>query len=171
MEPESEFDLLVERNIMKRPGLHASRTTALLLLISLAHVAGAAERAPLDTNKDGAVDFAELQARRGDLTIDQFNAMDQDRNGQLNPEELRAARSARMQARAAERFKSLDTNGDGQLSQQELAAPREQAADERFKRMDTDGNGQLSQAEMEAARAQAAERMRERRDRRGPPPG
>jgi hypothetical protein len=121
-------------------------------LLALAALAGAAERQPADTNKDGALDFAEMQARRGDLTIEQFNAMDKDHNGQVTREEMRAGARERMEARAGERFKKLDANGDGGVTQQELTAARQKAEGERFKKLDTDSDGKLSQAEMEAGR-------------------
>jgi Ca2+-binding EF-hand superfamily protein len=122
-------------------------------LLALGTMAIAAEpRARADTNGDGALDFAEMQARRSDLTIEQFNAMDKDHNGLLSREELRASAKERMQARADERFKKLDTNGDGGLSQQELNAGREQAEAERFKRLDTDGDGKLSETELKEGR-------------------
>lgn len=137
-------------------------------LLALAALAGAAERKPADTNKDGALDFAEMQARRGDLTIEQFNAMDKDHNGLVTRDEMRAAAKARMDARAAERFKKLDANGDGGVTQAEIDAARKQGEAERFKRLDTNGDGKLSQAEMEAGRKAM---MGDRRGRMGPGEG
>jgi Ca2+-binding EF-hand superfamily protein len=145
-----------------------SLATGAAALLALGAYAGAAERGPrtpIDANGDGAVDFAELQARRSDITTEQFNAMDKDGNGQLNRDEMRAAAQQRMQARASERFKKLDANGDGGVSQEELNAARQQAADERFKKLDTDGDGKLSEAEMAAGRQNAARAMGERRGR------
>jgi hypothetical protein len=121
-------------------------------LLALAALAGAADRGPVDSNKDGAIDFAEMQARRPNLTIEQFNAMDKDHNGQVTREEMRAAGKDRMEARAAERFKKLDANGDGGVTQAEIDAARKQGEAERFKKLDTNGDGKLSQAEMEAGR-------------------
>lgn len=137
-------------------------------LLALAALAGAAERKPADTNKDGALDFAEMQARRGDLTIEQFNAMDKDHNGLVTREEMRATAKARMDARAAERFKKLDANGDGGVTQAEIDAARKQGEAERFKKLDTNGDGKLSQAEMEAGRKAM---MGDRRGRMGPGEG
>lgn len=144
------------RNLALASGLAAALAGGSLAL--------AAERAPLDANGDGAIDFAELQARRSDITAEQFSAMDKDGNGSLSREEMRTAGRERMQARAEERFKALDTDGDGGLSREELAARREQAAEERFSRLDANGDGRLTQSEMQAAR----ETMRERRGQRGP---
>jgi len=138
----------------------AAGLTALLSIVSLA---SAAERRGPDANGDGALDFSEMQSRRSDLTIEQFNAMDKDRNGLLSREEMQAARQQQMQARASEQFKKLDADGDGALSPQELSAPREERAAERFKQMDTDGNGKLSEAEMSAARETMRQNFRERR--------
>ena len=147
-----------------------SLATGAAALLAIGAYAAAAERGPrtqLDTNKDGAIDFTEMQARRNDITIEQFNAMDKDGNGQLNREEMRAAAEQRMQARASERFKSLDSNGDGGVSQQELNAAREQAANDRFKKLDSDGDGKLNEAEMNAGRQNAMREFRERRGGRG----
>ncbi len=145
---------------MKNSALAAGWALGVTTLLAAGAVAIAAERTPLDTNNDGAIDFAEMQARRSDLTPEQFTAMDKDGNGQLTREEMRTAGRERMQARADERFKTLDTNKDGGLSQAEIAAGRQQSADERFKKLDTDGDGKLTQAEMSAGR-----------DQRGPGPG
>jgi Tfp pilus assembly protein PilX len=134
----------------------AAGVTALLALAALANAAE--RRPPADTNKDGALDFAEMQARRGELTIEQFNAMDKDHNGLVTREEMRAAGKERMDARAAERFKKLDANGDGGVTQAEIDAARKQGEAERFKKLDTNGDGKLSQAEMEAGRKAMMER-------------
>ncbi len=152
---------------MKTPFKRLALATAIAALLGLGTLAGAAERKPLDANGDGAIDFPELQARRSDLTTEQFNAMDKDGNGQLSREEMRAAGKERMDARAAERFKKLDANGDGGVSQQELNAARQKAADEQFKKADADGDGKLSQAEMTAARENAAKGSGDRRGRPG----
>jgi len=147
-----------------------SLVTGAAALLAIGAYAAAAERGrhpPADTNKDGTIDFAEMQARRSDVTIEQFNAMDKDGNGQLNREEMRAAAEVRMQARASERFKTLDADGDGGVSQQELNAAREQAANDRFKKLDTDGDGKLSEAEMTAGRQNAMREFGERRGRMG----
>jgi Ca2+-binding EF-hand superfamily protein len=137
-------------------------------LLALAALAGAAERKPADTNKDGSLDFAEMQARRGDLTIEQFNAIDKDHNGLVTREEMRASAKERMDARAGERFKKLDANGDGGVTQAEIDAARKQGEAERFKKLDTNGDGKLSQAEMEAGRKAM---MGDRGGRRGPGDG
>jgi Ca2+-binding EF-hand superfamily protein len=135
-------------------------------LLALAALAGAAERGPpADTNKDGTIDFTEMQARQPGVTIEQFNAIDKDHNGQITREEMRAAGKERMEARAGERFKKLDANSDGGVTQAELDAARKQGEAERFKKLDTNGDGKLSQAEMEAGRKAM---MGDRGDRRGP---
>lgn len=139
-----------------------------IALVTTGSLAGAAQRTPLDANGDGSIDFTELQARRSDLTPEQFNAIDKDGNGLLSREELRAVAIERRQARAEERFKQLDTNGDGALSQEELNARWQRAADERFKKLDTDGDGKLSQAELNAAQEQARAFREQRRQHKGP---
>jgi len=136
-----------------------SAAAGVTAMLALAAMAGAAERRPpADANKDGALDFAEMQTRRGDLTIEQFNAMDKDHNGLVTREEMRAAGKERMDARAAERFKKLDANGDGGVTQAEIDAARQKGEAERFKKLDTNGDGKLSQAEMDAGRKAMMER-------------
>ena len=138
-------------------------------ILAIGTLAVAAERGPpADTNKDGALDFTEMQARRSDLTIEQFNALDKDHNGQITREEIRATAKERMDARAGERFKKFDANGDGGVTQAEIDAARKQGEAERFKKLDTNGDGKLSQAEMEAGRKAM---MGDRGGRRGPGEG
>src|ERR1700741_4870303 len=67
----------------------------------------------LDTNGDGSVDLAEMQARHPDYTADKFNAADTDHNGLLSREELRGLWEHR-------EHPAIDTDGDGKLSYDEL---------------------------------------------------
>ena len=56
------------------------------------------DRAKLDTNGDGSIDLAEIQARRPDFTIEKFNKADADRNGLLSQDELADGVEMRQQA-------------------------------------------------------------------------
>ena len=114
--------------------------------------AGPHGRPKIDANGDGIVDFEEMQAVRPDLTLDEFNKMDTNSDGQLLPEELTAAFTAKM-------MKRLDTDGDGAVTLEEMEAfgpPHPDAADrfpdpaDRFKQFDTDGDGKLNQSEFTA---------------------
>ncbi len=103
---------------------------------------------------------------------------DTNKDGKLDPEEMRAFREDRMADMKAELLKQhpeLDTDGDGALSPDEMRAGRETIREfmhsrggpggvgpgpagaidmiiRNFARIDTDGNGQLSREELEKAR-------------------
>lgn len=67
---------------------------AVLMTVSFALQAHP-QRPPLDTNGDGFVDLAEMQAVRPGITAERFGELDADGNGQLSPDELRALRQRR----------------------------------------------------------------------------
>jgi len=100
---------------------------------------------PLDTNKDGAISFEELQAQRPNVTQEQFAGLDADKNGTLNREEIRSGMGRRI-------FSRLDGDSSGGISFDELAKRMPQLSQERFTKLDKDGNGQLSQGELSSAR-------------------
>jgi EF hand len=114
----------------------------------------------IDTDKDGNLSQAELAAHRAA----QFAAADTNGDGMLGPEELTAWHEARMtamlQERSARMIWRMDDNGDGSLSAEEMG---EGPVEERFARIDTDDDGMISKAEAEAA----GERFAEHRKRRG----
>jgi Ca2+-binding EF-hand superfamily protein len=99
-------------------------------------------RARIDANADGVVDFSELQARHPDLTIEEFNKMDSNSDGQLVSEELAAAFTGRM-------MKRLDADGDGAVSREELEdfGPSRTRPADQVEEFDADGDGKLNQAE------------------------
>ena len=102
----------------------------------------------IDTDSDGKVTLAELEAHRKA----EFAAADANGDGALSPEELSAHQMARIQARMAERTQAMldnmDNDGNGSLSEDEMG----QGPGERnFARLDTDNDGAISRAEAEAA--------------------
>jgi hypothetical protein len=97
----------------------------------------------LDTNGDGSVDLAEIQAARPDFTVEQFNKADANGDGLLSRDELR-------QAHHRARFERLDKDGNGSISLAELQVVRPEVTAEKFATMDADGNGQVTQEEMHA---------------------
>ncbi len=108
--------------------------------------AGRAMRGPpIDTNKDGAISFEELQAQRPNVTQEQFTGLDADKSGTLSREELRSGMGRQI-------FSRLDGDSSGGISFDELAQRMPQLSQERFNKLDKDGNGQLSQGELSSAR-------------------
>lgn len=124
--------------------------TASALLLGAALDAGAHPRKSLDTNGDGSVDLAEIQAAKPDFTVEKFNKADANGDGLLSREELRAAHG---QAR----FARLDTDGNGSVSLAELQAAKPGMTAERFGEIDANGDGQATPEELRAAHQ---ERMR-----------
>ncbi|HEY7753915.1 MAG TPA: EF-hand domain-containing protein [Steroidobacteraceae bacterium] len=143
--------------------IHESRTrttlalaaaSALLFCASLAQAHG--QRARLDTNGDGSVDLAEIQAAKPDFTVEQFNKADGNGDGLLSRDELRAAHG-----RA--RFERLDQDGSGGVSLDELKAVKPGVTAEHFGKLDANGDGQVSQEEMRAMRQERQRRHAERK--------
>lgn len=112
-----------------------------------------------DTNSDGQVTLAEMQAH-GDAM---FARMDVNGDGTIN--------AADREARHAAKFAAADTDKDGELSQAEMQAMRESRRENRAERrearmaehfaaMDADKSGGVSQAEMQARHEARGERKR-----------
>jgi Ca2+-binding EF-hand superfamily protein len=100
-----------------------------------------------DTNSDGKVSLAELEASRAQ----QFARYDTDGNGSISFAELdaMAAQRPQMQSRI-DALKAADANGDKALSPDEFKA----AADAEFKKVDTNGDGFIDATEAAAAMPQ-----------------
>lgn len=92
----------------------------------------------LDTNKDKALEVAEMQA-----SAEKVRKIlgEPDRPGAGNPAAANLAGSD-----PAERFKRMDQNGDGVLTREEF-----RGQPENFDRMDRNGDGKLSQEEQKMA--------------------
>lgn len=117
--------------------------------------------AAMDTDGDGAISKAEMDAHRAKM----FAEIDANNDGVVSPEEMRAhhdAKRAEMRARREARMLSkLDTDGDGVISAAEFAA----APTPGFDKLDTDGDGVVSKAELAAAQEKMKERRGKWRDR------
>ncbi len=90
----------------------------------------------------------------GSALLDQFDAIDTDKNGQLSRDEIQAwitARQQEMQQRIADHIKAADTNGDGQISMDEAKAGLPMVYDH-FDFLDANHDGQITQAEFERMR-------------------
>jgi len=123
------------------------KTLSLSVLSALVGVSVAAAQpghdghfAKLDTNGDGVVTTAELEAG----ALARFTKADANQDGEVTRDEASAARTRHQK----ERFAARDQNGNGQLERSEV----ERMPDAWFARIDTDQSGALSQAELEAGR-------------------
>ena len=120
--------------------------------------------ARLDTDNDGRLSKAEVEAagqgrgKRGNRMLEQFDAIDANRDGYLVRAEIRAwhaqqmkQRRAGMEKRFEERFAAADLNGDGKLSRVEVDEKMPRLSP-RFAWMDDNRDGFLSRDELRLAR-------------------
>lgn len=76
----------------------------------------------IDSNKDGLLDRDELKAHHGKRDEANVKAIDKDSDGRISRAEAEAKTPM-----LAKHFDKLDTNKDGYLSREEMAAGRKQA--------------------------------------------
>lgn len=103
---------------------------------------GNPDRPRLDTNGDGSVDLAEIQATRPDFAVEEFNAADANRDGLLSRDEMRAAHDKVRQHR------NLDTDGDGSFSLTEMQQAHPGLTQEQYAAFDADKDGKLTRSEL-----------------------
>ena len=135
---------------------------AALLVASLAQAADTPPPGqggyPMDANNDGFVTREE--AKSYPMLTDQFDAADTNKDGKLDTAEMDAHRNAMRaggRAKAQERWKAADTDGDGAISRKEAEASMPGVA-ERFKKFDVDGNGKIEQDELHHFRMRKTDR-------------
>jgi hypothetical protein len=123
----------------------------------------------VDANGDGDISKAEVEAFQAKI----FAEADTNKDGSLTLAEMNAHHEAMEAKRKAERqqamFAKLDADGNGKVSQAEFAS--QSRAMRGMERMDTDGDGTVTEEEREAARAKMKEhrgKWGHRGD--GPPP-
>jgi EF hand len=119
----------------------AVRTTAVGVLALLGAALGSAAMADRGMMGMGGGEG------RGAMMLDQFDAIDADKDGKITQDEIAAHRAAE--------FAAADTNADGALSADELQAQMlarmlARHSARMIENMDDDGNGALSLAEMDA---------------------
>jgi len=105
-------------------------------------------RGPVDANSDGVVTRDEARAHPR-LSAD-FDTADTNKDGQLDAAEMNAHRErmrGEMRAQADERWKAADTDGDGAISRAEAQASMPRMA-ERFESLDANDDGKVSREEM-----------------------
>lgn len=98
----------------------------------------------LDKNGDGKITKDEAPARMQE----RFDAVDANKDGALDPQELQAARGKHGAQSGAERIKRLDKNGDGKIAKDEAPAPMQK----HFDAIDTNKDGYADAEELKAAR-------------------
>lgn len=102
----------------------------------------------IDTDKDGKLSLAELQAHRAT----EFAGADANGDGSLDAGELSDRMMARFQeklpARAQHMIDNHDNDGNGLVSADEMG---QGPAEDHFARIDTDNDGAISKEEAEAA--------------------
>lgn len=123
----------------------------------------------VDADKDGKITPAELDAFRAA----RVTALDANGDGKISVDELKAQQMARLEERATEMatrmIERMDSDGDGLLTAAEMAvpAPSGQMSARMLDRLDTDSDGAVSRAELEAGQKRLAERGEGRRGHRG----
>lgn len=122
---------------------------------------GAGFMKALDTDKDGAISKAEADAA--------FERIDANKDGKLQPDELKAYRKTQFEQHRAEMkakfdadFKAADKNGDGALSKDEAQAMPRLARN--YDKLDANRDGKLTQAEIRAG----MQKMHQERAKRAP---
>jgi Ca2+-binding EF-hand superfamily protein len=122
--------------------------------------AGKPGRHQVDANSDGIVTREEASSFPR-LTAD-FDAVDANKDGQLDAAELNAHREkmrSEMRANAEARWKAADTDGNGSLSRAEADASMPRLAED-FDKLDANRDGAVSRDEMHGFRMQGAKHMR-----------
>jgi Ca2+-binding EF-hand superfamily protein len=112
----------------------------------------------LDQNGDGKITQDELKA---DVTS-RFSAIDTNKDGKVTQDEVAqyfTAKRDEMKAKFAERLKEADANKDGKWSKDELSKMPET----HFSKLDSNSDGFVTQAELDAHRAEREARFQEKR--------
>ncbi|MDB4989069.1 MAG: EF-hand domain pair family protein [Myxococcaceae bacterium] len=104
---------------------------------ALAQPGGAGHFAKLDTNSDGVVTTAELEAG----AVSRFTSADANHDGKVTADEMKAAFAQHKQ----ERFTERDANHDGVLQRSEVP----KMPDAAFTKLDVDKSGTLSSTELQ----------------------
>jgi hypothetical protein len=115
-------------------------------------------RSPMDADQDGFVTREEAQSHP--MLSAQFDAADTNKDGRLDAAEMdahRAVMHATGRARAQERWQAADKDADGAISRDEAQASMPRMA-ERFEQLDVDRNGKIERAEMHEFRMRQKDR-------------
>lgn len=123
-----------------------------------------------DTDKDGLLSKAEVQAAGIRPLIERFDEIDTNKDGKLSPDEIKAGRPKHPDGKHMDKdkphgfkspqerrammeahFKKADTNGDGGLNKDELKAAGMTRHLDRFDTFDTNKDGKITLEEMHVA--------------------
>jgi hypothetical protein len=125
-----------------KTGLAMGLAAAIAMLASAPVLAGHPDRAKLDTNGDGKVDFAEAQAAMPDFTQEKFNKADANRDGQLSDDEWRTLPGK------GHHYGAMDTNKDGNYSLEEVRASHPNLTQQEYGNMDVNKDGKVTKDEL-----------------------
>jgi Ca2+-binding EF-hand superfamily protein len=135
---------------------------AALLIASATQAADTPPSAPgrytVDANNDGFVTREEASSYP--MLTEQFDVADTNKDGKLDTAEMDAHRDAVRadgRAKAQERWKAADKDGDGAISRAEAEESMPGVA-ERFKKFDVDGNGKIERDELHHFRMRKRDR-------------
>ncbi|MCR6659843.1 MAG: EF-hand domain-containing protein [Asticcacaulis sp.] len=98
----------------------------------------------MDTNKDGALDKSEVEAKSGGRLAKAFDEIDANKDGQVTKDELKAGWQAHRAERQAKMLARIDTDKDGKVSWAESEA----MAKARFDKADANHDGFLDATEL-----------------------
>lgn len=139
-------------------------SAAALLVAALAQAGDAPPpgkgRYPMDANQDGFVTREEAQSYP--MLSAQFDAADTNQDGKLDAAEMdahRAVMHATGRAKAQERWQAADQDADGAISRDEAQASMPRMA-ERFEQFDANEDGKVERAEIHQFRMRHKDRSR-----------
>ena len=115
----------------------------------------------LDTDKDGMVSMAEVNAVAGAVTQSEFNDVDTNDNNQWDPNELNADAQGLLRRDTDSKgsvgpfdITSLDTNGDNAASIEQVMAANPRISNEEFIEVDANGSNMWDREEIMGSVAQ-----------------
>lgn len=126
----------------KKTGHILSLAAALAVVVSAPALAGNPDRAKLDINRDGKVDYSEARAARPDFTQDQFNKADANRDGQLSDDEWSTLPGK------GHHYGVLDSDKDGNYSLEEVRATHPNLTQQEYADFDANKDGKVTKDEL-----------------------
>lgn len=133
-------------------------TSLITCLIAAALIPAIAQAKPtkggikkIDTNGDGVITYAEVEASGAERFLENFSNIDSDGSGDLTREEMRAFRDNKRQA-AKDKVQSADSDGNGAISYDEASNAGFDRLVKHFDKLDSNGDGEVTREEMNAAR-------------------